>query len=1026
MKQVKIAMPQRMLTLACGLVLSAGAFAQQIVVKGHVKDAAGEPVIGATVRVAGQSGGTVTDLDGNFTLKANTGAPISINYIGYETAKVQASATMDVTLKDASSKELNEVVVIGYGVAKKSDLTGSVTAIRPDSKNKGFVVNAQDMLEGKVAGVNVTSNSGEPGVGTQIRIRGGSSLNASNDPLIVIDGVPMDNNKVGQTSSNILATINPQDIESFNVLKDASATAIYGSRGSNGVIIITTKKGRKGQRPSISYAGSVTASVKRKTLDVMNASQYRALIKDVFGEGSDAYNLMGTADTDWQDLIYRTAWSQDHNVTVAGSVGRVLPYRVSVGYTGQNGILKTSDYNRYTASLNLNPSLLNDHLTFNINAKGMYSKATKASTGAIDAAVYFDPTQSPYAYTSAYHKALLGDNMAATLANFGGYFEWPTSGAGYGDAAWPYTKFSDANSNPLALLYLNNTTERVNSFIGSVEADYKVHGFEDLHLHATAGAEVAEGKVNNTYPGSYPDDIYYGGTTRNWNLKRNLMFNAYAQYYHDFNDAAKNHFDIMAGYEFQHFFFRYNNLWQQYYPSTNASAGQLYKNTNDIDKNESYLVSFFGRANWSLMNRYYVTFTLRDDGTSKVADHWGLFPSFAFAWKIKDENKFRDIKWLSDLKLRLGWGMTGQQDLNEYYAWIPKYEVGLGGNGTYPILDDKDKPIPLEKPSEANTKLKWETTTTYNIGLDWGILNQRLSGSIDWYYRKTTDLLNYAPLHALEGFKDYGWQNIGDLRNTGVEVALSWKALQSKDWNWTLDYNFTYNNNKITDLSGVSSTGEPVMTGDNIDQSNKVLANQVGYAANSFYVYQQVYDKNGKPIEGAVVDRDGDGKITNNDRYMYKSIMAPVTMGLSSRLNWKNWDLDFTLRANIGNYVYNKTEQGQRLTTQDALFGQNTFLKNRMVKTLRWQSDDVTSKLSDYFVQNASFLKCDNITLGYSFNSLFAQGKWQGLSGRVYATGTNLFTITKYDGIDPEVYNGIDGGVYPRAMSFILGVNLNF
>ena len=485
-KQVKFPNALRTATLSAGLFLSASAFAQQVVVKGNVVDETGEPVIGASVKVVGGTLGTVTDIDGNFTLNADKKSTIEVTYIGYEPVKIQAGQNLTIHLKNTSST-LNEVVVIGYGAVKKSDLTGSVTALKPDSKNKGLVVNAQDMLAGKVAGVNVTSNSGEPGVGTQIRIRGGSSLNASNDPLIVIDGVPMDNNKVGNTGSNLLSTINPQDIESFNVLKDASATAIYGSRGSNGVIIITTKKGHKGQKPEISYSGSVSLSMKKKTQDVMNGDEYRAYIKSLFNENDNAVKALGTANTDWQELIYRKAVSHDHNVTVSGSVKDYLPYRVSLGYTGQQGILKNSDYNRYTASVNLNPSLLNNHLNLNLNAKGMFSKAKKADTGAIGNAVSFDPTQSPYGYTSQRDRAMFGNteeeikkNMQHTLHNFGGYFNWLTAAGGLGDPSWQFTRFKDAPANPLALLELGNKQEKVKSFIGSADIDYKVHGFEDL------------------------------------------------------------------------------------------------------------------------------------------------------------------------------------------------------------------------------------------------------------------------------------------------------------------------------------------------------------------------------------------------------------------------------------------------------------------------------------------------------------------------------------------------------------------
>jgi len=1018
-KQVKFPNALRTATLSAGLFLSASAFAQQVVVKGNVVDETGEPVIGASVKVVGGTLGTVTDIDGNFTLNADKKSTIEVTYIGYEPVKMQAGQNLTIHLKNTSST-LNEVVVIGYGAVKKSDLTGSVTALKPDSKNKGLVVNAQDMLSGKVAGVNVTSNSGEPGVGTQIRIRGGSSLNASNDPLIVIDGVPMDNNKVGNTGSNLLSTINPQDIESFNVLKDASATAIYGSRGSNGVIIITTKKGHKGQKPEISYSGSVSVSQKKKTYDMMNGDQYRAYVKSLFNENDDAVKALGTANTDWQDLIYRTAVSHDHNVTVAGSAGKFLPYRVSVGYTSQQGILKNSDYNRYTASVNLNPSLLNDHLNLNLNAKGMYSKAKKADTGAIGNAVSFDPTQSPYNFTSQRDIALLEANggVQQTLNNFGGYFNWLTSASAYNNPQWPFTRFNDAPANPLAQLELGGNVEKVRSFIGSADIDYKVHGFEDLRLHMTLGAEIAKGTVDETQPTSYPTTLYYGGITDNENFKRNLLLSAYAQYYKDF--SKNHHFDIMGGYEYQHFFFRNNNSWIQYYPQSDAQAGNVFKDTKDIDKYENFLVSFFGRANYTLMNRYFFTATVRDDGSSRFKDHWGLFPSFAFAWRMKEENNLKDIKWLSDLKFRAGYGVTGQQEGISNYLWFKQYKKGQN-YGQYPIIGDGTIYTPLY----YNDKLKWEKTTTYNLGLDFGICN-RLTGSIDWYVRNTTDLINSAPVAALAGSADKGIQNIGSMRNTGVELSLNYVAVNTKDWYWTMNYNLTYNRNRITDLNGVSDTGDPVTTGDNIDNVNKVLAYQTGYAANSFYVYEQMYDKNGKPIEGAVVDRNGDGVISNADKYLYKQVAAPVTMGFSTRVEWKNFDLGFSLRANLGNYVFNNFEQGKRLKTTSSVWCQNAYLANRPVNTLGWDSDALESKLSDYFVQNASFLKMDNITLGYSFNRLFKSGSWKGISGRVYASCSNVFTITNYKGIDPEVYNGIDNNIYPRPITFQFGLNLTF
>lgn len=1040
MKQVKIRIPERVLVLLLGLFLSVGAFAQQITVKGHVKDDTGEGVIGATVRVTGQEGGTVTDFDGNFSIKANKGATLEITYVGYETAKVQAAPTVVVTLKQ-SAQSLDNVVVIGYGSVKKTDLTGAVTSMKPDAKNKGLVVNPQDMLAGKVPGVSVISSDGTPGGGAQMRIRGGSSLNASNDPLIVIDGVPMDDQGV-KGLANPLSMVNPQDIESFSVLKDASATAIYGSRGSNGVIIITTKKGRLGQGVRVSYNGSMTVSDKKKTVDVMDAGEYRAFIKGLYGEDSDAYRALGTANTDWQDLIYRTAISHDHNVTVSGGAFNFLPYRVSVGYTDQQGILKTSSFNRVTAALNLNPSFFDDHLTLNLNGKGMFAKSRFAEGDAVSAAVRMDPTQDPYAYTSEYHKTQLREKAAGwteqnpvynslidqTLKNNGGYFQWVTPFQN--DTSWKYAYNSTAAlPNPIALLNLIDEHAYSRTFIGSADIDYKVHGFEDLRLHMTLGADISNGKQDRNASPASSKYNYYGSYGFDEIVKRNLSLSAYAQYYKDFN--KNNHFDIMAGYEWQHFWRDQLNDYVGYYPETNTqSPGEARPHTPYHFKTESYLVSFFGRANYTFKERYMLTATVRDDGTSRFKDHWALFPSAALAWKVKEENFLKNVDWLSDLKLRLGWGKTGQQagtDIGDY-GWIPTYSVSTGTNGFYPLLGDGV----LYRPNNYTPDLKWETTATYNVGLDFGFFNQRLSASVDAYYRKTTDLLNFAPYATMAGYRNQAWQNIGSLENKGIEAQLEFRAIQTKDWYWTLNYNVAYNHNEITDLSGVSDTGAPVAnTAIKVGggSGSYLQANQVGYPINSFYVYQQAYDKNGNPIAGVVVDRDGDGKISENDKYLYKSPAPKVTMGLSSRLEWKNWDFGFTLRASIGNYVYNEVAHGTSNVSEAAVFNNSQFyLSNKTIEDARrgWTIDDNTTKLSDYWIHNGSFIKCDNITLGYSFNNLFRVGSWQGISGRLYGTVTNVFTITKYDGLDPEITNGFDSNIYPRPFSAIIGLNLNF
>ena len=937
-------------------------------------------------------------------------------------------------------------MVIGYGVVKKNDLTGSVAALKPDSKNKGVVVSAQDMLGGKIAGVSVTSNGGEPGGGANIRIRGGSSLNASNNPLIVIDGIAMDNNGVSGLS-NPLSLVNPQDIESFNVLKDASATAIYGSRGSNGVIIITTKKGRRGQSPSVAYNGSVTWSMKKKTIDVMNGDEYRDFVKKIFAGNTreeNALSLLGNANTDWQNEIYRTAFSHDHNLTISGSLGQFLPYRVSAGYTDQEGILKTSDFKRYTVALNLNPSFFEDHLTLNLSGKMAWTKSRWADTGAVGNAVRMDPTQPIRSNDPMY-------------AGVGGYFEWlQVNGS---DPAWPYTKNTNAPYNPVAMLDNHDNSGKAHTFIGTAEIDYKIHGFEDLRLHLTMGGDFTGGNGHNISANISNTSNYWGNTSYYTQSKENLQLSTYAQYYKDFNDM--HHFDIMAGYEWQHNWRKeYNESWGTYpsnsglfftpadaengalkvvpgiwipaatYNVGDSKAGAIraegvYRQNNGLGyRTENYLVSFFGRMNYSYANRYLLTFTMRYDGSSRFKKHWALFPSAALAWKINEEDFMKDGPF-SDLKLRLGWGKTGQQEGIGDYNYFATYVMSNGSMGSfYDISGDGSK----ARPNVYNPELTWETTTTTNIGLDWGVMNQRLSGSIDWYYRKTTDLLNWATFSAMTNFRNAFYKNIGSLRNTGIEMSLNWKAISTTDLLWTIDYNLTYNSNKVLEL--ISDDPDYFVTTGGIGINGSAQAHVAGYPSNSFYVYQQVYDQAGKPIEGQVVDRNGDGVISDADKYLYKSPWAPVTMGLGSRLDWKNWDFGFNLRASIGNYLFNNVMQGYHNVSPAAVFEEVSgfYLNNRPKASVEmgWQTYNNHAIFSDYWVQNASFLKCDNITLGYSFNNLLKHGSYHGVGGRIYGTVSNVFCITKYDGIDPEVFGGIGGDIFPRPISFIVGLSLNF
>lgn len=998
-----------LLTLLVGLFLSIGAFAQQIAVKGHVKDTTGEPVIGANVLVKGTTNGTITDFDGNFMLNVPKDAILSVSFVGYKSAEVKAASTVMVTLED-DSQVLDAVVVIGYGSVKKNDMTGSVTAIKPDKLNKGLITNAQDMMTGKIAGVSVISKGGAPGEGATIRIRGGSSLTAENDPLIVIDGLAMDNKGV-KGLANPLSMVNPNDIESFTVLKDASATAIYGSRASNGVIIITTKKGQAGARPTISYDGNVSVSTVKSTVDVMDGDQFRSFIKDIWGEDSEAYSKLGNANTDWQKEIFRPAVSTDHNLTISGGL-KNMPYRVSFGYTNQNGIVKTSKFERYTASVSLAPSFFEDHLKINANLKGMIAKNRYADGGAVGSAVSFDPTQSVRS-DDPYHQYY-----------FDGYFQWNTDASSLNDDTWKRTFNGNAPGNPVALLEEKDDRAISKSLIGNLELDYKFHFLPDLHAHVNGGMDLSTGKQYTDVSPYSSTNNYYGSYGWEQKDKYNLSLNAYLQYSKDFTD--KHRFDVMAGYEWQHFHDTSDQEYWGLYPLSNnvvENRGQRYNNTSSGSATESYLVSFFGRVNYTLLDRYLFTATVRQDGSSRFHknNRWGLFPSFALGWKLKEEAFLKDVDVLSDLKLRLGYGISGQQNINSGdYPYLAVYETNKDG-AYYPILGEGI----TYRPNAYNPDLKWEKTTTYNVGLDFGFLNNRINGAVDYYYRKTTDLLNSVFVSAGTNFKNKVLSNVGSLENSGIEFSINSKPVVTTDWTWDLGFNITYNKNEITKLTTGDSENYYVAAGDNIGggRDMKAMAHAVGHPASSFYVYQQVYDENGKPIENEFVDRNGDGTINGDDRYFYKKPTADVLMGLTSRLSYKSWDFSFSLRASLNNYVYNSVEAGGSDCNPTSVYSFGA-LNNRPLMGVanNIQSKNDNTLLSDYFVQNASFMKCDNITLGYSFKKLFGAP----IGGRVYAAVQNVFTITKYKGLDPEVEKGLDNNIYPRPLTTLIGLSLNF
>ena len=978
MKQVNIHFPLRMLGLILGLFLSVSAFAQ-IEVKGHVKDATGEPIIGATVRVDGTQTATVSDFDGNFVLKANQGANITISYVGYQNATVKAAPNVEVTLVDDETV-LQDVVVIGYGTVRKSDATGSVMSVEADQLNKGLATSPADLLQGKTPGVQITTNSGAPGAGAKIRIRGGSSLSASNDPLIVIDGLPISSTEI--SGGDVLNTINPNDIESFSILKDASATAIYGSRASNGVILITTKKGKAGSKPRINVDMSGTFKTVAKKVDVLSADAFRDFFMANYGDNADAVASLGNSNTKWQDEIYQTAFAEEINASVtggyiSGSKAFKMPYRVSAGFLNNDGNLKTTGMSRGTVGFNLTPTLLDDRLTINLNAKGVFTHNKYADEGAIGAAVQYDPLKS------VDHK-------------------WMSNGA--------YNTMSTLN--PVAMLDEQHKSSYVRRFVGNAQFDYKFKFLDGLRANLNLGLDYSTTSGWNI--SDYQSEVSYHNKVENGTgayekytqTRRDQTLEFYLAYAKDLKQI-NSRFDILAGYSWQHFYNKTTDM-----KVANDGSNTEYPVSKPLFKTESYLISFYGRLNYTFMDRYLFTFTLRDDGTSRFQNNkWGIFPSAALAWRVNEEPFLRDIDWLSNLKLRLGWGITGQQNIGQGdYPSIPTYHTNQAGS-LYQFGNTVVTPI---TPKGYAAQIKWEETTTYNIGLDFGFARNRINGSIDVYQRKTKDLLNEVPVASGTNLTNYLLMNVGDMENKGIEFALNVVPVEKKDLRWEIGFNVAYNKNKITRLT---ASDDPsylgVETGDiSGGVGNKIQIHQVGNPISSFFVFQQVYDEAGKPLEGVYVDRNHDGQITDDDRYIYYKPDADVNIGLNTELSYKKWTLSASLRSSLGNYVYNNVASN---TEMKADMWTNNFICNR-VSTAPYSNFAQAQYRSDYYVQNASYLKLDKVTLAYNI------APWV----RVNFTAQNIFTITNYDGVDPEVGNGIDNNMYPRSRNFILGASFNF
>lgn len=962
--------------------------AQTRTIKGEVTDAQnGEALIGATVMVEGEKGGTVTDFDGNFSLQVSSSAKkIKVSYIGYIDKVLSISDNMKVKL-ESDSKALADVVVIGYGTARKSDLTGSVATVKSKDFNKGLVSSPEQLINGKVSGVQIMSNSGSASAGSTIRVRGGASLNASNDPLIVLDGVPLEQGGISGNSSNFLSMINPSDIESMTVLKDASSTAIYGSRASNGVIIITTKKGQQGA-VKVNFNTTNSLQTRAQMVDMLSRDEFVNVINQ-FGDANQK-SLLGTANTDWNDEVYRTAFGTDNNLSVSGSIDKWLPFRVSVGYYNQSGLVRKDNVERWTGNVVLTPSFFQDHLKLTINAKGTLNNNSFNNGGAVWAAATFNPTIPVYSGNDKY----------------GGYNE-ALDADGY--------PVNAGVRNPRGLVDLYDSKSKVSRFIGSMDVDYKVHFLPELKLHATVGADYAKGDGTVYVPAyaaqSYNKDESLGGSDYKYGPQKNenRLLTLYANYAKYFEDIKSN-VDLTAGYDYQY----WKSTTPLYY--TKSAAGTNLSTVKASDYRH-VMLSYYGRINYSFDGKYLLTATVRRDASSRFSKdtRWGTFPSVALGWTLTEEPWLKNQKVLSNLKLRASYGVTGQQEGIGNYNYLPVYTSSVTGaealiNGQY---------ITTYRPEAYVSDLKWETTTSWNFGLDFGFLNGRIGGAIDFYTRKTKDLLASVPTAAGTNFSKTILTNVGNVDSKGIEVSLNATPIQTKDWEWNLSYNFTWQDMKVKNLSltkGGSQTN--VKVGPSIDAYQFQVLSE-GYEPYMFYVYHQLYDsKTGKPIEGAYADLNNDGEINESDLYRYHSPAPKYIMGLSTSLRYKQLTLGMSFRANIDNYVYNG--MGMSTGAFETVSYNNSQLNNLNTSFLK-TGFKTRQYLSDYYVENASFLKLDNLSLSYNVGKI---NKWASLT--VSAMVQNVFTITGYSGTDPEVPNGMDNSFYPRPRTYSVSLGLQF
>lgn len=979
------------------LLIPVSAYAQNPrTVTGTVVDETGEPLIGASVRVVGESTGVATDIDGRYSLKVPASAKqLLFSYVGYHnlTAGI-TSDVVDVTLHP-DNEILDEVVVIGYGTQKKNDLTGSVSSVGEKDFNQGLISSPEELINGKIAGVQITSNGGSPNGGSTIRIRGGASLNASNDPLIVLDGVPMEKGDGITGSGNFLSMINPNDIESMTILKDASSTAIYGSRASNGVIIINTKKG-SGSGIKVSFQTTNSLSNATRHNKMLSRSQ---LVEEVYATGNQDYiSALGDADTDWNDAIFRTAFSTDNNLALSGRFTNWLPFRVSLGATYQEGILKNDNSQRYTANINLTPSFFGDKLRINLSGKGSYSKNRFANSGAIWNALAYDPTQPVYGNFDADGNPLLFTDGSPLMGGFHQVIDkngYPGQGA---------------IANPLAMLEDPDNPADVYRIVSNLDVEYRLHFLPELRLHATGGVDWARGTSKYYLPANSFEGFRDGGSMNEQGPQINLnqVLTLYANYNKDF-EAIKSTVDVTAGYDYQY--------WKRSAPGydTFNAAGEYRSTSAPWDERHS-LISYYGRINYTLMNRYLLTATMRRDGSSRFSkeNRWGSFPSVALAWRVSQENFFEPLTpVVNDLKLRASYGITGQQDGIANYSHISNYTYSHPGASYY----YRGEWIQTVRPSAYNSDLKWETTKSWNFGIDLAFLSNRLTASVDYYTRKTKDLLATVPVPAGVNFAKEMLTNVGNVDSKGLEIALTAHIIDTRDFGWDATFNATWLDNKITNLS-LNGSSDVSDTYVGYAESTPVIVYKPGYTPHTFWLYKQIYAADGTPVEGLYADLNGDGTVDSNDKYYCHSSHPDWMFGLTTSFRWRKLTLSTSLRAQVGNYLYDQMSAGMgaaecfswcsgQVNNLSASYADTHFQRRRYE--------------SDYYLQNASFLKMDNLQLTYDF------GKVSVIDGlHVSAMVQNVFTITKYKGLDPESDWGVAGSAYPRPRTYSLTVGLNF